>query len=160
MLCKLIELYTYNLCIYIYTLYFNLTPFKIVVYERQGFPGGASHKEFTCKRHKRRGFHALEEGMATHSVILTWRSPWTEEPGGWLQSIGSQRIGHDWSNLAHTHIWKIYTLCMDIFLLIYNDFVYSLATKIKLAKNLWIHRKKGLLWMYLGISIANLMELV
>ena len=36
----------------------------------------------------------LEEGMATHSSILAWRSPWTEEPGG-LQSIELQRIGHD-----------------------------------------------------------------
>ena len=36
----------------------------------------------------------LEEGMATHSSILAWRIPWTEEPGG-LQSIGSQRLGHD-----------------------------------------------------------------
>ena len=36
----------------------------------------------------------LEEGMATHSNILDWRIPWTEEPGG-LQSIGSQRVGHD-----------------------------------------------------------------
>ena len=36
----------------------------------------------------------LEEGIATHSSILAWRIPWTEEPGG-LQSIGSQRIGHD-----------------------------------------------------------------
>ena len=36
----------------------------------------------------------LEEGMATHSSILTWRIPWTEEPGG-LQSMGSQRVGHD-----------------------------------------------------------------
>ena len=36
----------------------------------------------------------LEKGMATHSSILAWRSPWTEEPGG-LQSIGSQRVGHD-----------------------------------------------------------------
>ena len=35
----------------------------------------------------------LEEGMATHSSILVWRIPWTEEPGG-LQSIGSQRVGH------------------------------------------------------------------
>ena len=37
---------------------------------------------------------ALEEGMATHSSILAWRIPWTEEPGG-LQSMGSQRVGHD-----------------------------------------------------------------
>ena len=36
----------------------------------------------------------LEKGMATHSSILAWRVPWTEEPGG-LQSMGSQRVGHD-----------------------------------------------------------------
>ena len=36
----------------------------------------------------------LEEGMATHSSILAWESPWAEEPGG-LQSTGSQRVGHD-----------------------------------------------------------------
>ena len=36
----------------------------------------------------------LEEGMATHSSILAWRIPWTEEPGG-LQSIGLHRVGHD-----------------------------------------------------------------
>ena len=36
----------------------------------------------------------LEERMATHSSILTWRIPWTEELG-WLESMGSQRIGHD-----------------------------------------------------------------
>ena len=36
----------------------------------------------------------LEEGMATHSSILAWRIPWTEEPGG-LQSIESHRVGHN-----------------------------------------------------------------
>ena len=36
----------------------------------------------------------LEEVMATHSSILAWKIPWTEEPGG-LQSMGSQRVGHD-----------------------------------------------------------------
>ena len=36
----------------------------------------------------------LEEGMATYSSILAWRIPWTEEPGG-LQSMRSQRLGHD-----------------------------------------------------------------
>ena len=36
----------------------------------------------------------LEKGMVTHFSILAWRIPWTEEPGG-LQSIGSQRVGHD-----------------------------------------------------------------
>ena len=37
---------------------------------------------------------ALEKGVATHSSVLAWRTPWTEEPGG-LQSMGSQRIRHD-----------------------------------------------------------------
>ena len=36
----------------------------------------------------------LEEGMPTHSSILAWRIPWTEEPGG-LQSVGWQRVGHN-----------------------------------------------------------------
>ena len=36
----------------------------------------------------------LEKGMATHSRILAWRTPWTEEPGG-LQSMGLQKLGHD-----------------------------------------------------------------
>ena len=46
----------------------------------------------------------LREGkeMATHSSILAWRIPWTEDPGG-LQSMGSQRVGHNWSDLARTH---------------------------------------------------------
>ena len=38
----------------------------------------------------------LEKEMATHSSILAWRIPWTEEPGG-LQSTGSQRVGLDWA---------------------------------------------------------------
>ena len=42
----------------------------------------------------------LEENVATHSSILAWRIPWTEEPGQ-LQSVGSQRVGHNRSNLAH-----------------------------------------------------------
>ena len=37
---------------------------------------------------------SLEKEMATHSSILAWRSPWTEGPGS-LQSVGSQRVGHD-----------------------------------------------------------------
>ena len=41
---------------------------------------------------------ALEEEMATHSSILAWRIPWTEEPGG-LQSMGLQRGGHNWAHM-------------------------------------------------------------
>ena len=45
----------------------------------------------------------LEEGMATHSSILAWRIPWTEEPGG-LQSMGSHRVGHDWMTFTSLHL--------------------------------------------------------
>ena len=44
-------------------------------------------------------FHALEKEMATHSSVLAWRIPGTEKPGR-LQSMGSYRVGHDWSDLA------------------------------------------------------------
>ena len=44
----------------------------------------------------------LEESLATHSSIFAWRIPWMQEPGR-LQSTGLQRVGHDWSNLAHAH---------------------------------------------------------
>ena len=49
----------------------------------------------------------IEEDLATHSSVLAWRIPWTEEPGG-LQSMGSQRVGHDESNLhACVHTWIV-----------------------------------------------------
>ena len=44
----------------------------------------------------------LEKEMTTHSSILAWRILWMEEPGG-LLSVGSHRVGHDWSDLAHMH---------------------------------------------------------
>ena len=44
-------------------------------------------------------FHALEEEMATHSSVLAWRIPGAGAPGG-LPSLGSHRVGHDWSDLA------------------------------------------------------------
>ena len=46
----------------------------------------------------------LKEEMATHSSIFAWRILWTEKPGG-LHSIGLQRVGHDWSDLARMHNW-------------------------------------------------------
>ena len=44
-------------------------------------------------------FHALEKEMATHSIVLAWRISGMGEPG-WLPSMGSHRVRHDWSNLA------------------------------------------------------------
>ena len=42
----------------------------------------------------------LEKEMATHSSTFAWKIPWTEEPGR-LQSMGSQRVGHDWATSLH-----------------------------------------------------------
>ena len=66
-----------------------------------GFPGGSAVESLPAMQELQEarvrslsGADPLEEGMATHSSILAWRIPWTEEPGG-LQSMGSQRAGHD-----------------------------------------------------------------
>ena len=55
------------------------------------------------------GEDLLDKGMATHSSILAWRIPWTEEPGG-LQSMGLQRVGHDWVTNIHTHTYSLSTV--------------------------------------------------
>ena len=47
----------------------------------------------------------LEKGLATHSSILAWRVPWTEEPGR-LQTTGSQRVGHKLSGFHFFHLPK------------------------------------------------------
>ena len=49
-------------------------------------------------------FHALDKEMASHSSVLAWRIPGTGEPGG-LPSLGSHRVGHDWSDLAAAAAW-------------------------------------------------------
>ena len=49
----------------------------------------------------------LEEGITTHSSIIVWRNPRTEEPGR-LQSIASQRVGYNQSNLACTHAYRLW----------------------------------------------------
>ena len=57
--------------------------------------GQTQLSDFTFTFH----FHALEKEMATHSSVLAWRIPGMQEPG-WLLSMGSHRVGHDWSDLA------------------------------------------------------------
>ena len=60
----------------------------------------------------------LEKGMATYSSILAWRTSWTEEPGG-LQSVGSQRVGHDWMTNTHTCICVCVCVCVCVYIYIY-----------------------------------------
>ena len=79
------------------------------VWAQGGFSGGPSGKEPVCQCWRQIQIQSLgqedplEEDVATYSSLLAWRIPWTEEPGG-LQSIGWQRVRHDWSDWARTHM--------------------------------------------------------
>ena len=55
-----------------------------------------------------------EKGMATHSSILAWRIPWTEEPGR-LQAMRSQRVAHDWAHMRERSIAR--ARCKGVLLL-------------------------------------------
>ena len=80
------------------------TSLNTYVYLINGFPGGSALENLPTMQEMWLRFLSWEdplvEGTATHSSILAWRIPWTEEPGG-LQSIGLQRVGHDW---VSTHV--------------------------------------------------------
>ena len=71
----------------------------------------------------------LEEGMETHSSILAWRNPWTEEPGG-IQSIGSQWIRQDWSDLTHKKSIMHFHLTNMVTLIAGND-IYKLIESLR-----------------------------
>ena len=72
-------------------------------------------------------FHALEKEMSTHSSVLAWRIPGTGEPGG-LPSMGSHRVGHDWSDLASSFMitplgFSVYTvICKQWQLYAWNQY--------------------------------------
>ena len=66
------------------------------------FPSGSDGKESACNTGRFNPWvqslsleNPLKKGIATHSNSLAWRIPWTEEPGG-LQSMGSQKVTHEW----------------------------------------------------------------
>jgi len=103
-----------------------------------GFSGGPSGKEPTCRCRRRETRvwslgreDPLEESMATHSSILAWRIPWTEEHGR-VQSIVLQRVRHDWSDLMRTHTlshkryYIFYFVCF-LFLRVHFIFTCSLT---------------------------------
>jgi len=84
----------------------------------------------------------LKEEMATHSRILAWKTPWTEQSGG-LQSMGSQRIRHDW---AHTHAW----VCLGFS----SSGIQWLKPRLKLSRD-----DKGvseLGWLLVGLELSFL----
>ena len=112
-----------------------------------GFPGGSDGRESTCSAgdlvQSLDWEDLLEEGMATHSSILAWRIPWTEEPGG-LQSMGSQRVRHNWVT-KHTHICKLVSVTQHIKLKNKNYVNLNRCKKgIDKIKNLWLKKNKKL----------------
>ena len=79
-------------------------------------------------------FHALEKEMATHSSVLAWRIPGMGEPGE-LLSMGSHRVGHDWSNLAAANHAVI---SFYIFLKYLCLYLYKIHFQILMNLRVWI----------------------
>ena len=78
----------------------------------------------------------LEEGMATHSSVLAWRIPWTEEPGG-LQSMESQSLRHDWVTNTHTHAPGYPYILMEKESSIFLSLYWSSSPHPTWQPNLW-----------------------
>ena len=97
-------------------LWLNNIPLYIMFW---GFPGDASGKEPTCqcRRHKRLRSDPWVKKITWRrkwqptAVLLPGEFPWTEKPGR-LQSIGLQRVRHDWNNLACTYFCFAYSFCI------------------------------------------------
>ena len=97
-----------------------------------GFPGGSAVKNSPAMQEMQEmqfwsldWEDPLEEEMATHSSILAWKIPWTEEPGG-LWSMRLQSVGHDWeTEHACTHCLK----CTAIHITL-SDFHYVLFVMV------------------------------
>ena len=119
------------------------------------FPGGSHGKDF-CNA-ERHGFDPwvgkipLEKGMPTHSSIIAWRIPWTEEPGR-LQSMGSRRIRHNWVIVTFTMFclsingWAFWLFPPWEYLILLLTFVYKLFFLYKLLFSC-------LLGIFLGVEL-------
>ena len=78
-----------------------------------GSPGGSDSKKPDSNMGDLGWEDPLEKGMATHSNILAWRIQWTKKYGR-LQSMGSQRVRHDWATFTHTHTHPLSPLWSDV----------------------------------------------
>ena len=104
---------------------------RLIIY--WGLPGSSNGKESACNAGDsglilRLGEEPLKKGMATHSSILAWRIPWTEEPGR-LQTMGSQRVRHD----GATNTFTLF-LCSR-----YCCILLHIWTNVPWNKNYYLH---------------------
>ena len=92
--------------------------------------GRTRPSDFTFTFH----FHALEKEMATHSSVLAWRISGMGEPGG-LLSMGSHRVGHDWSDLAAAEIALQFQY---MYYFIFVTFKYTMNYLVERRKHLFL----------------------
>ena len=109
----------------------------------------------------------LEKEMATHSSILAWRIPWTEEPDG-LQSTVSQRVGHDWATSLHaffhgfssSHVWMWELDCEEswgpknwcFWTVVLEKTLESFLDSKKIQP---VHPKENQSWIFIGRTVAE-----
>ena len=99
-------------------------------------------RDFTLTFH----FHALKKEMATHSSILAWRIPGMGEPGG-LLSMGSHRVGYDWSDLAAatvTSMWNEYN-CVVVWAFFGIAFLWDWNDSQQSYVHWWVFQFAGIL---------------
>ena len=100
--------------------------------ETLGFPSGSDSKASTCYAGDPGPIpgsgRSPGEGKATHSTILAWRVPWTEEPGK-LQSMGSQRVRHDWAT-EQNHPIVVLGHCVFAIICLWVFFIFFLVALV------------------------------
>ena len=94
-------------------------------------------------------FHALEKEMATHSGVLAWRVPGTGKPGG-LPSMGSHRVGHDWSDLAIAMTCQCRFISCNKHTILWEN-----VENAMFALGQWVHRKS----LYLPLNFIVKLKL-
>ena len=101
------DFFLYILCLFF--MYYLYEKYYIVLYNWFGVPGGSAVKNPPAMQEPQETWvrslgreDPLKEGMTIHSSNLSWRIPWTEDPGR-LWSMRSQRVKHNWNDLASTN---------------------------------------------------------
>ena len=93
----------------------------------------------------------LEKAVTTHSSTLTWKTPWMEEPGR-LQSMGSQRVRHNWATLLHFTLNEGILLCQKLNLDIRNS-------KLKCYTKSIIWLTKSIIWSIFNVFVPILFKI-
>ena len=106
--------------------------------------------DFTFNFH----FHALEKEMATHSSVLAWRIPGTGEPGG-LLSMGSHRVGHDWSDLAVAAKWVSFETRIQQVNVIAEPEKYILHKRDVRYQSPFNFRRRSVIWWKMTSSLGS-----